>query len=396
MKILYFDCFAGISGDMTIGALLDLGVDQKLFSNEILKLRLSGYKIEIKSGSTNSITGTDFSVIPEHHHHEHRNLRDIKKIIADSGLNNNIKNMSINIFEKIAAAEADVHGVTIDKIHFHEVGAVDSIIDIVGTAVCIDILKPDKIISSPLHIGTGTVKCAHGTLPVPVPAVVKILEKTPVYSTGIKGELVTPTGAGIIKTIADEFTQIPAMEIEKSGYGTGKRDYGITNALRVVLGNSEQEENELKGLKAEKLVMIETNIDDMNPEAFSYIVPKMLKEGALDVFITNILMKKGRPGAMLNILCKPMDKEKFINLVLSETTSFGVRAYILDRFCLGRKIVKLKTEYGDVNIKTALMNGKVIKVSPEYEECRNIAEKNNISIQLVYEKIKEHAVKEFI
>jgi pyridinium-3,5-bisthiocarboxylic acid mononucleotide nickel chelatase len=397
MKILYFDCFAGISGDMTIGALLDLGIDKKLFLDEISKLAIGGYKIEISRGSSNSITGTDFKVIIEEHDHSHghvhRNLDDIKEIINSGDLSSNVKKLSISIFEKIAAAESEVHGVSIDKIHFHEVGAVDSIIDIVGTAVCIDIIKPDKIISSPLHLGTGTVVCAHGDLPVPVPAVVKILKDTPVYSKGVKGELVTPTGAGIIKTIADDFREIPDMIIEKAGFGTGKRNYGITNALRVILGTLEDKVSELK---PEKLVMVETNIDDMNPEGYSYIVPRFLEKGALDVFITNIIMKKGRPGVKLNILCRKEDREKFLSLMLEETTTLGARAYTLDRYCLERKVITINTEFGIVKVKAGLKNGKVFKVSPEYEECRKIAEKNSMSIQFVYEKIKETAVKELL
>ena len=249
-----------------------------------------------------------------------------------------------------------------------------------------------------MHLGTGTIKCAHGVLPVPVPATVKILKDTPVYQTGVKGELVTPTGAGIIKTLAEEFKDLPLMEIEKTGYGTGKRDCSLTNGftnsttnvLRVMLGKSEHQFN------AEKLTMLETNIDDMNPEIFSYILPKMLKQGALDVFLTNITMKKGRPGTILNVLCKETDTEKFYNFILNETSTFGVRKYSLERYCIDRKVITLDTEYGKVKVKAGLKDNKIIKVAPEYEECRKIAEKNSIPLQIVYEKIKEQAAKEFL
>ncbi len=408
MKILYFDCFAGISGDMTIGALLDLGVKHELFLEEINKLKLDGFKIEIKKKTSNSIQGTDFSVImnndKKEHSHEHRNLDDITKIINSSNLNDNAKKISLSIFSKIAIAESEVHGVPVEEIHFHEVGAIDSIVDIVGTAVCIDILRPDKIVSSPLHLGTGTIKCAHGILPIPAPATVKILKDVPVYSTGVKGELVTPTGAGIIKTLTNEFSNLPQMKIDKTGYGTGKRDYGvtngITNVLRVILGNagdvSENLYKKVPNSKAETLVMLETNIDDMNPEFFSYIVPKSLEQGALDVFMTNIIMKKGRPGTILNVLCKETDTEKFYNFILNETSTFGVRVYPLERYCIDRKIITIDTQYGKVNVKAGLKDGKIIKISPEYEECRRIAEKNNVPLQVVYKKVSEQAVRELL
>lgn len=247
-KILYFDCLSGISGDMTIGALLDLGVDKDEFLKEIAKLNIDEFDLEIKKNEKNGITGIGFDVIIKHshdheHHHEHRNLTKIENIIDNSNLNNNVKKMSKKIFENVAEAEAKIHGKSIDEVHFHEVGAVDSIVDIVGTAICIDLLDIDKIYSSPIHIGTGHVKCAHGVIPVPAPATLEILKGVEVYSTGIKSELVTPTGAAIIKALADDIIDTPQMEIEKIGYGIGTKDLDITNVLRVIIGKKKVKKN---------------------------------------------------------------------------------------------------------------------------------------------------------
>jgi pyridinium-3,5-bisthiocarboxylic acid mononucleotide nickel chelatase len=300
-KILYFDCFAGISGDMTVGALLDLGIDVQCFREMLDSLNVEGYQVKIeKKEATGGILGTDFNIVVEEQH-RHRYLRDITKIISESGINEEAKSVSLEIFTRIAAAEAKVHGTTIDQIHFHEVGAVDSIVDIVGAAICMTMLNIDKVYASPLHVGSGLVECAHGILPVPAPATVEILNGVPVYSTSVRGELVTPTGAAIIRTLAAEFNPLPAMIIEKTGYGTGKKDFGIPNALRVFMGIEEPQGRS----HSRKLVMLETNIDDMNPEVFSYVVPMLLEKGALDVFLTGIIMKKGRPGTKLNVLCRP-------------------------------------------------------------------------------------------
>lgn len=255
-RILYFDCLSGISGDMTIGALLDLGIEKDDFLEELKKINIEGYDIEIKKGEKNGITGTDFEVILEEHHHHHhdhnghhhshhnhRNLHDIEKIIDDSNLNDNIKSMSKKIFKYVAEAEAKIHGKSLDEVHFHEVGAIDSIVDIIGTAICIDMLKVDKIYSSPLHIGTGHVKCAHGVIPVPAPATLEILKGIEVYSKGIESELVTPTGGAIIKALAEDIVSTPMMEIEEIGYGIGYKNLEITNVLRVMIGKKKLRKN---------------------------------------------------------------------------------------------------------------------------------------------------------
>jgi len=313
----------------------------------------------------------------------HRHLRHIKHLIDTSSIDSKAKDLSTRIFDCIAQAESKVHNRPIEEIHFHEVGAVDSIVDIVGTGICLSLLDIDTVCSSPLHLGTGFVKSTHGTIPVPAPATVEILKGIPVYSTGIKGELVTPTGAAIIKTLAREFISLPPMTIDKIGYGTGKKKFKIPNALRVFLGSSDAEAT----VDTRKLVVLETNIDDMNPEAYSYLVPKLLENGALDVYLTNVIMKKGRPGVVLHLLCQPEDYPKFEETLFRETTTLGIRKSIVDRHCLDRKVVPLDTRFGQIQIKAAYKNGKFLKASPEYEDCKKIAEEQQLPLKEVYDII---------
>ncbi len=387
-KVLYFDCFSGISGDMTIGALLDLGVDEKMLFDKLNSLNLHGFHLQVTHKQVKGISGTDFNVqLTSHksgyHEHVHRNLGGVESIIDMGDLDKEIRELSKSIFMKVALAEAKVHGKHIEEIHFHEVGAVDSIIDIVGAAICITALKPDRIIASPLHLGSGTITCAHGVLPVPAPATVEILQDTPVYSTDIKGELVTPTGAAIIKTIADDFTTFPEMTIRKTGYGTGKKDYGIPNLLRVILGEADTENDTIE----EKLVMLETNIDDMNPEVYSHLIPLILERGALDVFLSNIIMKKGRPGVLLSVLCKPDQVHRMEEMLFTETTTLGIRRIPVDRTSLERKTMEIETSLGNLKVKAAYRNGELLKVAPEYEECKRIAIEKNLPLKKVYELI---------
>ena len=381
-RVLYFDCLSGISGDMTIGALLDLGIDQAAFLEQLKGLSLDGYEIEIKEKMFNGIIGTDFDVvIPEGHiEHHHRNLRDIKLLIETSQIDDSIKRISNQIFDCIAQAESKVHNRPVEEIHFHEVGAIDSIVDIVGTGICLSLLAIEHVAASPLHLGTGFVKSSHGTIPVPAPATVEILKGVPVYSTGIKGELVTPTGAAIIKTLAKEFIPLPPMTIESIGYGTGKKTFEIPNALRVFMGSTETE----SAIISRKLVMLETNIDDMNPESYSYLVPKLLEDGALDVYLTNVIMKKGRPGVVLHVLCQPEAYAEFEDTIFRETTTLGIRKTIVDRHCLDRKMVSLDTRFGKIEVKAAYKDRKLLKATPEYEDCKRIAVEQQLPLKEVY------------
>ena len=397
MKCLYFDCFAGISGDMTLGALLDLGLEKELFLKELNKLKLDGYEIEFSKVMKNGIQGTDVNVIlrnnyhNEHHHgekHHHRNLRDIEKIINDSTLNSNIKDLSKKIFNRLAKAEAKVHGTTIDKVHFHEVGAVDSIVDIVGTAICIDLLKVDKIMSSPLHVGGGFVECQHGRIPVPAPATVEILKdgKVPFYSTGINGEMVTPTGAAIIAELAEDFINMPEMIPEMIGYGTGKRSMEIPNCLRVMLG-------EIRHGTKETAWVLECNVDDMSGEISGYVMDKLFKAGALDVFFTSIYMKKNRPGIKLSVICDSSKINKLEEIILKETTTIGIRKYEVERKCMERDTINIQILNGTVRVKVATIEG-IKKYSPEYEDCKNLAESTDMPLKDIYELVSFVLTKE--
>ncbi|MBT6503591.1 MAG: nickel pincer cofactor biosynthesis protein LarC [Deltaproteobacteria bacterium] len=387
--VLYFDCFSGISGDMTIGALLDLGIDQESFLADLNSLAVDGYHLQISQKTTRGIAATDFDVIiesdPEVHSHHHRNLQDILQIIENSSIDKAAKTLSRNIFETIAQAEAEVHNQNLDEVHFHEVGAIDSIVDIVGAALCISMLKPEVIMASPLHVGSGTVTCAHGVLPIPAPATLKILEKVPIYSTNVIGELVTPTGAAIIKNLASDFLSLPAMTVEKTGYGAGKKDFGHLNALRVMFGKIDAS----SALNQEQLIMLETNIDDMNPETYSYLLPLILEKGALDVFLADVIMKKGRPGTQISLLCHPQDVDTFENLLYDETTTLGIRKQMVERSSLERKMISVETPFGVVQVKAALRDGKPFRISPEYEICRKIASEKALPLREVYHIVRK-------
>ena len=383
-KVLYFDCFAGISGDMTVGALIDLGADEKELMRQLDSLHLHGYRIEIKKALKNGISGTDFNVIVEEehshhaHHHHSRNLSDISDIINSSPLDSSVKELSLKIFHEIAVAESKIHAKSIDEIHFHEVGAIDSIVDIVASAICLNMIKPDKIISSPLNLGEGTVECAHGVFPVPAPATAEILKGIPVYSSGIKKEMTTPTGAAIIKCIGQEFSSFPAMKIFSTGYGLGKRNLEVPNVLRAVIGETDF---------SEKKMMIETNIDDMSGEIYSYLMNKLFESGALDFFITPVIMKKSRPSHVLSVLCESGKVDALEEIIFTETTTFGTRRYEVERSELERTISKVKTSYGEISVKKGYLNGKYLKFSPEYDECAEAAKKHGVPVREVYNAV---------
>lgn len=439
MRVLYFDCFSGISGDMTLGALLDLGLDHNAFLNELEKLNVDGYSIEIKKVIKNGISGTDVNVIldfeegshkqghnhehghePEHNHnhenehnheheHEHhnhdhqhdnqehsllhsthseqeRNLLDIENIINMSSLKPRVKAMSTKIFREIARAEAKVHGKEINEIHFHEVGAIDSIVDIIGACICIDMLGVERIFASELHEGKGFVKCAHGLLPVPVPAVMEMLcnSNIPLITEDIPFELVTPTGIAILKMTCSGFGKMPPLSIEKTGYGMGKRETGRFNALRAVLGTLYQQDT----IPNDEITILETNIDNMSPEILGYTMERLLDSGALDVYYTPIYMKKSRPSVMLTVLAKCDDEKKLSDIIFNETSTLGVRISRSSRYCMDRKMVKVDTQYGEVRVKIASM-GDIKKFAPEYEDCKSIAIKTGLPINKVYELVNE-------
>lgn len=441
MKVLYYDCFSGISGDMNLAAMIDLGVDEQYLKNELSRLGLTEYHITISRDSRHSIAGTRVDVLEnsgehgshshedhaghsdneehdhshhhfhnhDHHHHhtheeghshdhheydggkghshshahsqEHRNLENIYAIVDRSGLSQNVKDMSKKMFRLIAEAEAKVHGITVDKIHFHEVGAVDSIVDIVGAAICLDYLKVDKIKSSTVELGGGFVKCAHGMMPVPAPATSEILKNIPVKTGAVDKETTTPTGAAILAANVDEFTDETTMEVEKIGYGIGHREMEIPNILRVYLG--EETGYKKKGYHTKTAVEISCNIDDMNPEHYDYVMDQLFSAGADEVYLTSVMMKKSRLGSKLSVLCN-IDHEENINQILfSQTSTLGLRRTSVQKAELERTFEKLPTRYGKINIKIGYLNGKPIKYKPEYEDCRMIAKDQELSVQEV-------------
>ncbi len=393
MKILYFDCFAGISGDMTLGALLDLGIDKDEFLSTIKKLNLHGYELKILRKKKKGIEGIDVDVIMHEHSqphehsqsHEHRNLLDIRRIIEESSLDENIKNLSKKIFMKVATAEAKVHGIPIDEVHFHEVGAIDSIVDIVGTAILINMLKFDKVICSPLNVGSGFIKCQHGILPVPAPATLEILREgnIPFHSNGIQKELTTPTGAAIIAALAEEFGTLNGMVVQKTGYGTGKMELEIPNMLRIMLGEIDEDEGDNS---TDKVTVVECNIDNMNGEFAGYVMEMLFSVGALDVFYTPIYMKKNRPAFKLTAICSNENVGKIEEIILRETTTIGIRKYRTDRICMDREIIRVDTSFGNVRAKVSTYKD-IKKVAPEYEDLKQIAINENLPLREVFDRV---------
>ena len=397
MKTLYFDCFSGISGDMTLAALIDLGVDKDLLIHELQKLNLPGWKIEFSQVSKHGIGAKQTDVILDehthshsHHHHshdehshEHRTMADIVVLIDNSSISEKAKDLSKRIFMRLAIAEAKIHGTTPDKVHFHEVGAVDSIIDIVGVAICLDILSPDRIYSSILRDGYGFVKCQHGTIPVPVPAVVEMLADRGVNfrQADIEGELITPTGAAIILETAESFGTMPEMKILKTGYGAGKKDFSIPNVLRVVWGETSE------ALHSNSVTVIETNIDDTTPEILGYVMEKLFDAGAKDVFFTPIFMKKHRPATQLTVLCEESQTPLMERILFTETSTIGLRKYQANRTCLPREIVKVTTPFGEVQAKKVSFDSAT-RLALEYDDACRLAKEKNVPLIEIYRSFR--------
>ena len=393
IRAAYFDCYSGISGDMILGALIDLGIKLKDIEVNLKKIDLKGYKLEKKCVQRNGIAGTKIQVISKlknNTSHPHRKFSHIKEIISNSDLSSIVKNNSIEIFKRIAKVEAQIHKTAIENIHFHEIGGIDSIVDIVGGVWAIESLKLDKIYSSALNVGEGFVNCAHGRLPVPAPATLKLLKGIPAFSSGVKKELTTPTGAAIIGFYAHKFQSMPTMKVLKDGYGAGERIISsLPNLLRVILG-----EIEVSG--SGKLVMIETNIDDMNPEIYDSVMESLFKLGAIDVYFSPVFMKKNRPATKISVLAEIFNKEVLSKILLTETSSFGIRSYEVDRITLDREFKHLKTLFGIIKIKVGRLDGKIVQVTPEFEDCKKAARKNKIPVKNVYESALAIGQKELL
>ncbi len=448
MRIAYLDCFSGMSGDMFLGALVDAGVPVRLLEETVAALDI-GARLEVSRVNRSGISATKVDVyvhgekeLPrevyweqqahghshehEHRHghghghnqehvelrehnygrtessqragpalsaaegapapHEHgRGLKEIRAIIGKAGISEGAKSTAIAIFEALGAAEAKVHNIDIEKVHFHEVGAVDAMVDIVCAAVGAEALGVDEIVCSPLDVGGGTVKCAHGTFPVPAPATVELLKNAPVYSSGIQAELVTPTGAAIVKTLASRFEPFPEMKIEKTGYGAGTRDFpGHANVVRLTIGEARPEL--AAKTPQETVTVLEASLDDLNPQVFGYVMDRLLEEGALDAFGAPVQMKKNRPGMLLTVLCRPEDASKLTELIFTETTTLGVRRREENRQALARKWTTVATRWGDVRLKVASLNGTVTNCAPEYEDCRRIAMEHHVPLKSVMQE----------
>jgi uncharacterized protein (TIGR00299 family) protein len=423
MKIAHLECFSGISGDMFLGALVDAGVSPELFIGTVKALGVDA-ELEISRVNRSGISATKVDVIAagekelpreefwqnqkahshershshghEHGHshadgathshkqHPHRGLKEIRPIIQSAAIPETVKKQAIRTFEALGAAEAKVHNSNIEDIHFHEVGAIDAIVDIVCAAAGAQALGVDEWICSPLNVGGGTVACAHGTFPVPAPATIELLKNAPVYSGEIQKELVTPTGAAIESMLATRFGSFPAMKIAKSGYGAGTRDFhGFPNVLRLSIGESEAAPSLAP---VEEINILEANLDDMNPQVFGYVMERALELGALDVFGTAVQMKKNRPGMLLTVLCRPEDNQKLTKMIFAETTTLGVRMRRESRATLARRHVNVNTRWGGIRIKLANLNGTISNYAPEYEDCRRIAEHERVPLKAVMQE----------
>ena len=378
MKTLYFDCFAGASGDMILGALVGAGVDPRTLVDQLKLLKVGGWEIDFERVDRSGISAT-YAKVKTAHEHAHRHLSDILKIIDESGLNQKVKDRAALIFSKLAEAEAQVHNLPVEKIHFHEVGALDAILDVCGAAIGFDLLRIDEFISSPLRVGFGMTDMAHGRFPIPPPAVAELLKGKPIYAGEIEGEFVTPTGAAIIVAVCDRFESLPPIHISATGYGAGTRNpKGFPNALRVLIGESERTD----AVADERLLMIETNIDDMSPQLFGHVMDRAFELGALDCYFTPVQMKKNRPGMLLSILCRPNEREKFLQMLFAETTTIGARSYEVDRRALPRETVRVQTKFGAIDVKVVHSNGDV-KAMPEFEQCRSIAQESGVALREV-------------
>lgn len=387
MKIAYFDCFAGISGDMCLGALLDAGLKIDYLNQELAKLDLSGYTLQYQKVVKHGLSGTKLDVLIKTDS-QHLSYKEMISLIQKSSLIEEVKTKSLIVLGRIAEAEAKAHNLSFhpqavdnNQIHFHELGELDTLIDVVGTVIGLSALGIQGIYSSALNLGEGNVQTQHGLLPVPAPATAELIKGVPCYSSGIVAEITTPTGAAIITTLANSFGSLPRMRIKRIGYGAGSRELQVPNLLRIMLGSDEQ------GYEQDIVTLIETNIDDSNPQVFDYLMDRLFKEGALDVYLTNIQMKKNRPAVLLSVLASQDKVDSLINIILKETPSIGVRYCQMGRKKLSRQYRSIKTKYGEVKVKIAATDGYK-KIMPEYEDCKRIANEKGVPLLEIYNEVR--------
>ena len=388
--IAYFDCFSGVSGDMLLGALVDAGVPVSRLKKELSRLPVKGYKLSAGTVKRAGLAATRVDIRtqnlptgqagpePRTQKKAGRKWKDIERIIKRSTLSKDIKQKGLAVFERLFKAEAHVHGERYDKVHLHELGAVDCIVDIFGTLICLDVLGIQHVYSSPVNLGAGSVKTEHGTLPVPAPATAELLKNIPVYSSGKKYELTTPTGAVLISELAEKFGAIPEMSVAGIGMGAGNKNFkNAPNVLRVFLSQS----TEHRAQNTDKsITVIETNIDDMNPQVYEYVMERLFRAGALDVFLTQVIMKKTRPGIKLTVFCDNDKRDAMIKIILSETTSIGLRFYEVWRRVLDRQVGSVNTKFGRIKVKISKLGDDVVKTTPEYEDCKKIAKKLKVPL----------------
>lgn len=387
MTIAYFDCFSGISGDMTLGALVDAGLPIEVLRSELAKLDLSGYEITSDNVKRSGLAATKVHVILDEKEQPARHLSDIQTIINGSSLSPAVKQKSLNIFQHLAEVEAKVHGTTPEKIHFHEVGAVDAIVDIVGSVIGLEHLGITEIIGSPVNMGSGTVHTAHGKLPVPAPATVELLKNIPIYSSSITIELTTPTGAAIISTLAASFGPLPQMTISRIAHGAGNKDLpGQPNVLRLMIGEP------VSAYEEDTSIVIESNIDDMNPQLYGHLIDTLMSKGAHDVYLTPIIMKKGRPAILLSVLTDKPKSAEILDTIFRETTSIGVRIQEVGRKKLNREVREIETSYGKIRIKISKRVDEIMTVTPEYEDCRKLADEKQVPLKTVMDEAKAKAI----
>jgi uncharacterized protein (TIGR00299 family) protein len=392
LTILYFDCFSGAAGDMILGALLDAGLPladlrralgslaidpDAVWTERVTRAGVSATKFHVRGEQLPIDRAHDHERAHDHrhddhhevrHHHSHRSLKEIDALVDGSALSSAGKDRAKALFAKLGEAEAAIHGTSMDKVHLHEVGALDSIIDIAGTVHAMEAFGADRVVASPLNVGSGSIHSAHGLYPVPAPATTRLLEGVPIYAGTQEAELVTPTGALLITAYAEEFGVVPPMRLQRAGYGAGSRDFAHSpNVLRVLIGEADD------ASPPHRVVVIEAEIDDMNPQIFGVLIDRLLTEGALDVFYTSIQMKKNRPGTLLSIIAPPAARERLTSTVFRETTTIGVRYREMDRECLDRETVAVDTPFGRVGMKVARRNGEVMNASPEFDDCARLA-----------------------
>ena len=385
MRIAYFDCFSGASGDMVLGSLFDAGLSPRLMREALDKLKLPSIRLRVKKVLKAGIAATQVIVEGKHEKRSHRNLKELLGIIDRSRLDTELKEKSRAIFSRLASAEAEIHHKRVEEVHFHEVGGLDSVVDIVGAVWGFREMRFEKVYVSNINVGTGFVRCEHGTLPVPAPAALSLTKGMPIYSSGVEKELLTPTGAAVLSTLGSEFGHLPAMKVERIGYGAGRSDLPHPNVLRLMIGTAESTP------ATEKVMIVETNIDDMNPQFYEYIMEQLQSQGVAEVFLTPIFMKKNRPATLLTVICSIEKLSSVAQFLLRETTTLGVRWREEERACAERQIIRHRTKHGVIHFKLARWDGKIVNLAPEYEDCKRLAFEKGVPLKEVFEEAKKAA-----